>query len=355
MQRNMSLPPAKHVSCAGWNSRRSSSICAAIVASFVILFAGGCTSLRAGKHPATFASAANLVVQNSTDAYGAANDLHEREEVSAGVLAVEEGKDWKFSEITPFISPEEMKARTQTLDVLKLYAQSIADVAAGADSTALSKAAKSAASSMEGLGSTINTEVGGGKSGASISKEAADGFATALLALGESLAAKKANEALPGITTSMDPHIASLCDLLTSDIGFLRRQAKVDYGSLARQEWTFITLYKAKMSPVELHDEIEKLPTFHDDAQSTDAKLADLETAIGKLKKAHSDLMNAANSTDKEALKDKLAGFESAGSNLGNFYQSLSSKSESSDKSSSDSSSSKSAGSDKSTDTNKKE
>jgi hypothetical protein len=148
----------------------------------------------------------------------------------------------------------------------------------------------------------------------------------------------------------MDPHIASLCDLLTSDINILRRQAKVDYGNLARQEWTFITLYKAKMSPVELHDEAEKLPTFHTDAETTDAKLADLEDAIGKLKAAHHDLMNAANGKDAETLKAKIADFETAGSNLGNFYQSLSGKSTASSKSSSSSSSS-----DTSTDTTPKE
>jgi hypothetical protein len=326
-----------------------------MAASILILLASGCATLRAGKHPATFATAANLVVQNTTDAYKAANDLHEREEVSAGVLAVEAGKEWKFNEIKPFISPEGMKTRAQILDGLKLYAQSIADDVAGVDSTALTKAVKSTAGDMESLGTTINTEAGGGKTGLSISKEAADGVATALLALSKNLLAKKVNDALPGITTSMDPHIADLCDLLSSDINILRRQARVDYGNLARQEWTFITLYKDKMSPVELHDEIEKLPVFHDDAQSTDAKLADLEAAIGKLKAAHHDLMNAANGKDPETLQAKIADFQAAGSNLGSFYQSLSGKSSDSDKSDSDTSGSDKSSGDKSTETDKKE
>lgn len=350
MRRKMSPPRTTPSSCAGWNSRQFFGVCSAGVTLSVMLFASGCTTLRAGKHPATFATAANLVVQNATDAYKAANDLHEREEVSAGVLLVEAGKTWEFNDIKPFISPEGMKTRAQILDGLKLYAQSIADDAAGVDSTALTSAAKSTAGDMQSFGATIDTEAGGGKTGLSISKEAANGVATALLELGKSLVAKKVNEALPGITTSMDPHIAALCDLLTSDINILRRQARVDYGNLARQEWTFITLYKEKMSPVELHDEVEKLPTFHDDAQSTDAKLADLEAAIGKLKAAHHDLMNAANGKDAETLKAKIADFEAAGSNLGNFYQSLSGKSTASSKSSSSSSSS-----DTSTDTTPKE
>jgi hypothetical protein len=333
MRRTMSPPHSQNTTSANSTPRRPSLIFAAAIASFAILSVSGCTTLRTGKHPATFATAANLVVQNTTDAYKAANDLHEREEVSEGVLLVEAGKPWDFNDLKPFISPEGVKARTGTLDVLKLYAQSIADVAGGGDSSALTAAAKSAAGDMESVGTTINTEAGGGKSGAAISKEAADGAAAALLALGESLAAKKANDALGGITTSMDPHIADLCDLLSSDINILRRQARVDYANLARQEWTFITLYREKMSPGELHDEVEKLPTFHTDAETTDAKLADLEAAIGKLKAAHHDLMNAANGKDAETLKAKIADFETAGSNLGNFYQSLSGKSSGSDKS----------------------
>ena len=94
MRRAICSPTAQHPICAGCNTRRSSGICAAAFLSSVILFTSGCTAIRAGKHPATFATAANLVVQNSTDAYKASNDLHEREEVSAGALAVEEGKEW---------------------------------------------------------------------------------------------------------------------------------------------------------------------------------------------------------------------------------------------------------------------
>jgi hypothetical protein len=109
------------------------------------------------------------------------------------------------------------------------------------------------------------------------------------------------------------------------------------------------------MSPVELHDEIEKLPTFHADAESTDAKLADLANRNRQAQGGAHDLMNAANSNDQETVKDKLADFESAGSNLGNFYNSLSSKSSRRGQINSDTSGSDKSSSDKSTDTKKKE
>jgi hypothetical protein len=336
MRREISPPPAQHSSCAGCNSRRSSGICAAAFTSSVILLASGCTAIHAGKHPATFATAANLVVEHTTDAYKAAIDLHDREQVSAGVLAVEAGETWDYNGLKPLITPDGMKTRAKILDGLKCYAQSLADATAGVDSPALTSAAKSTAGDMESLGSTINTDAGGSKTGLTLSKEVADGAATALLALGESLAAKKVNAALPAITTQMDPHIAALCDVLTSDIAILRRQSKKDYEDLARQQWAFISINKAKLSPLELRGEIEKLPTYRNDEQSTDDKLGALDDAIKKLKTAHHDLMDAANSKDAEALSARITDFESAGNNLGSFYQSLSAKSTSSDKSGSD-------------------
>jgi hypothetical protein len=339
MQRKMSPRLAKHSSCAGWKPCQSSNICAAVIASSLILLASGCTTLRAGKHPATFATAANLVVQNTTDAYKAAIALHDQEQVSAGVLAVEAGETWDYNQTKPLITPEGLKTRTQILDGLKTYAQSLADVAAGVDSPALTSAAKSTAGDLEALGSTINTDAGRSKTGLTLSKEVADGAATALLALGESLAAKKVNAALPAIVTQMDPHIAALCDVLTSDIVILRRQSKKDYEDLARQQWAFITINKTKLSPLELRDEIDKLPTYRNDEQSTDDKLGALDDAIKKLKTAHHDLMNAASGKDPEALNARMADFEAAGNNLGSFYQSLSGKSTTSSTSSTGSSS----------------
>jgi hypothetical protein len=339
MQQKLSPPPSKHPTCAGWNFRQSSCICGAFVTSFLILFVSGCTTMRAGKHPATFATAANLVVENSTDAYKAAIDLHDREQVSAGVLAVEAGETWDYNLIKPLITPEGLKTRTKILDGLNLYAQSLADATAGVDSAALKSAAKSTAGDMKDLGATINTDAGGSKTGLALSTEVANGAATALLALGDALVAKKVNAALPAITTQMDPHIAALCDVLTSDIVILRRQSKKDYEDLARQQWTFITINKAKLSPLELRGEIEKLPTYRNDEQSTDDKLSALDDAIKKLKTAHHDLMDAANGKDPEALNARIADFESAGNNLGNFYQSLSGKSATSSSSSTGSSS----------------
>ncbi|MGO9339287.1 MAG: hypothetical protein ACLPY1_17465 [Terracidiphilus sp.] len=337
------------------NSRKALNICAAAVILSVMLLTSGCATIRAGKHPATFSNAANLVVENTTNAYKAAMDLHDRDRVAAGVIKVETGEPWDFNQIKPLITPEGLKTRTKILDGLKLYAQSLADVTAGVDSPALKSAAKSTAGDLEGLGATINSEDGASKTGLKLSKEVADGAATALLALGDSLVAKKANAALPAITTQMDPHIAALCDVLTSDIVILRRESSKDYEDLVRQQWTFITINKTKLSPLELRDEIDKLPTYRNDEQSTDDKLSALEGAIKKLKTAHHDLMDPANGKNAETLRDKMADFEEAGSNLGSFYQSLSAKSSSSDKSGSDKSGTNNSSSANSTDTDNKE
>jgi len=97
MRRTMSRLPQKHSCCAGWNFRQSSCICVAVVASSAIVFTSECGPMREGKHPATFSKAANLVVENSTDAHRAAIDLHDREQVSDGVL--EPLRQCKFAKI----------------------------------------------------------------------------------------------------------------------------------------------------------------------------------------------------------------------------------------------------------------
>jgi len=324
--------PRKSPPCivgAARSFRRYPRIFALAAALAVSLFAAGCAHLAVGKRPAAFASTATLVVDNSTSAYRAAIDLHDQEQVSAGVLAVEEGKPWDYGQLTPLISPEGLKTRVQILDALKCYAASLSSVASGVDSPALTAAAKSTASDLKTLGSDINTDAKGGKTGLALSTETANVAGTALLAIGDYLSAKKINAALPAITAQMDPQIAILSQVLTSDLDILRRQSKKDYDDLERQQWVFIQLNKAKLSPTELRDEVQKLATYRKSAETTDATLAGLQTSIGKLAIAHHELEVAAQAGNAETLSEKMAGLEAAGSKLGVFYENLDEKSDS--------------------------
>ena len=278
------------------------------------------------KHTAAFSSAAGLVVDNSSNAYRAAIELHDQEETSAGVIKVVEGKAWDPDQSAPLISPEGLQTRLQVLEGLKSYAQSLSDVTSGLDSPALTAAATSTGANLKSLGTTIASDPVGSKTGISVGTQTANIVSTAALALGEYLVSRKVKAALPSITRQMDPQIESLCKLLTDDVGRLRRQSNVDYEGLFNQEWAFIQANRDKLTPVELRAEVEKLPAIRKSEHSNDAMLADLVTAIGRLALTHHALAAAAQGNNPEALSARIADLEAAGKNLGDFYQGLATK-----------------------------
>ncbi len=275
------------------------------------------------KHATAFSTVSTEVIENSEDAYRAAIDLHDREMVSAGVLKVEAGKAWDYDQLTPLMTPEALQARIQILEALKCYAHSLTRGDLGAGLSGMTAAATSTGTNLKTLGATINTVPGAAQSGFSISAQTANMVSSATLALGEYLVSRKVNAALPGITAEMDPQVEQLCKLLSSDIEILRRQSTKDYEDLSRQEWTFIQVNKEKMSPVELRNEIEKLPTYRKDEQRTDALLAGLHSCLGRLALTHHALAAAAQGNNPETITAKLADVLAAGNDLKTYYKSL--------------------------------
>ena len=318
------IPPTRAsnaLSSPQFTPRRTASIA---VIGLALLFSG-CAAPRAGKQPAAFATAASLVVQNATDAYTAAIDIHTQQQVYAGDLKVQAGETWDYASLAPLLTPEELKARTQVLDALKTYAQSLAAVTDANPSPALVAAAKSTGASLKTVSTTIQTEAGE-KKAAGVSAATSNIVSTATLALGEYLAAGKVNAELPSITAQMDPQIQTLCKLLTADIDTIRTQTKKDSEDLRRQQWTFIVVNRSKLSPVELRTEVEKLPAILKTEQTSDASLANLHAAIEHLAAAHHALTVAAQANNPETTKQRLADLDAAGTSLGSFYQGLPTK-----------------------------
>jgi hypothetical protein len=275
------------------------------------------------KHATALSTISTEVISNSEDAYRNAIDLHDREEVSAGVLQVERGKAWDYDKLTPLMTAESLGARVQILEALKAYSQSLQEVTAGLASPALTAAATASGTNLKTIGTTITTDPGLKQTGFSITAQTANLVSTATLAIGEYLVARKVNAALPTITAQMDPHVETLCKLLSDDIVILRRQSSKDYEDLSRQEWTFIQVNKEKMSPVELRDEIEKLPTYRKDEQKADALLAGLHGALARLALTHHALAAAAQGNNPETLTAKLGEVLAAGNDLKTYYKSL--------------------------------
>ena len=290
------------------------------------IIASGCSVSPIAKHATAVSTIATQVINNSEDAYRAAIDLHDREQVSAGVLLIQEGKPWDYDQLTPLLTPEALQARMQILDALKAYTQSLTEVTGGLASPALTTAATASGANLKAIGTSITSAPGLNASGFSITPETANLVSAATLAIGEFLVSKKVNAALPAITAQMDPQVEQLCKLLNDDIVILRRSSKKDYEDLERQEWTFIQSNKDKLNPVQLRDEVEKLPTYRKDEQSADALLAGLHNSLSQLALTHHALAAAAQGNNPETLTARLGELVAAGNDLKTYYKSLPTK-----------------------------
>jgi hypothetical protein len=284
------------------------------------LLSTGCSMSPLAKHTAAFSAATCLVVDNSSNAYRTAIDLHDEEQVSAGILQFEQGVAWDPHNDKPLISEEGLETRLTVLKSLKTYAQSLADVTSGLDSPALNKAATSAGASLKGLADDVEKQQG--SAGFAMSSEMANGVSTAMRALGEYLVEKKIKSAVPSIVRKMDPEVETLCKLLTDDITILRRQSRKDYEDLFRQQEIQI---KKDLKADGIRDEIAKLPVILHRERATDAMLSNLEKAIAQLATTHHALA-ASQGNHPEALRARIAELTAAGENLSKYYEGLAAK-----------------------------
>lgn len=297
---------------------------AAAVLAFSVLVTG-CSLTPLAKHTAAFSTATNQVINSSEDAYRAANQLRQDEQVAAAVYDYDKNPRWSpYTDTKPLLTPEQLNARITVLDGLKAYAASLVQITGSQSSKDLNTAAAGVGSNLESLSSTVATNLKSSVANAPVmSAEEANGVSTAVRALGDYLIAKRVKGSLPKVTQDMNPVVKTLCELLNSDIIVLRRQADVDYQTLIEQEDQFIRHPATPLDPVEHRDEVGKLITLANQQKANDELLAKLQVALHTLELTHQALAAAAQGNDPESIKQKIADLEAAGQSLASFYSSL--------------------------------
>jgi hypothetical protein len=307
----------------------------------LLLFFGGCATSPLAKHTAEFSTATNAVVDSSEEAYRAAVRLHDDEQLSASVQKYDTNQPWDPHSIKHLIDAHGLDTRTDILDGLKTYAQTLADVTNGGHSDALDTTATSVGTNLKQISATLNpdttsistttaisantssTVTSSGTSGFSITPAEANAVSTALKALGDYLASRKVKSAVPKIIRDMDPQIAVLSNLLDSDIIILRRQSADDYEQLLMQQDAFIRRSGSELSPIERRAEIKKLGQIILRKEATDDMLHQLQITIQSLAETHHALAAAAQSKDAASLSERIAELKATADRLNHFYDSL--------------------------------
>jgi hypothetical protein len=317
-------PPLKDTGCllTAAGSFFNSSLAAGVLA--LCLLATGCLSPLA-KHTAAFSTATKTVVDNSKDAYRGAMDLRVREQTVAAVYAYDKNPQWSpYKDVTPLLTPDQLEARIKVLDGLKAYAATLVELTSGKATPDQTAAATAAGSSLQSLNQSVAMEFSTALPNAPVMSDAtANGVSTAVLALAQYLSSRKVKGTLPKVTQDMNPQIQTLCKLLEDDTVVLRRQADVDYQQLATDQDLFIRNAGTNLNPIQHRAEVGKLVAIANEQKAHDALLAQLQSALVTLVLTHQALAAAAQGNNPESLSQKIADLQAAGTELGNYYNSL--------------------------------
>jgi len=287
---------------------------------FVLLLAG-CSLSPLARHTAEFSTATSLVVDNSENAYRAAVRLNDQAQASMLVARYDSPQPLDPHALKHLIDPQGLAARTEVLGGLHAYAQTIADLASGVSSSKLDDAAASVGANLVQMGGAVSAAT---PIGIDITPQQANAVSTALKALGDFLVSRKVKSSVPKVIQEMDPSVEAICNLLTSDIAILRDQSGRDYEQLLAQQDSFIRHAGPTLSATERREEIQKLPQIILSKQATEDMLADLAESVKKLALCHHALAAAATAKDAQSLDARLADLRASGERLSRFYYSLS-------------------------------
>lgn len=284
----------------------------------------GCSLSPLARNTAAFSNATNLLVDNTENAYRTTVRLNEDAQASLLVARFDTAQPMDPHSIRPLIDEKGLQARTDVLDGLRTYAETIADLASGVSSPKLDEAAAACGTNLKSLGDALSSST---PIHINLSPTEANATSTALKALGDFLVNRQIKSSVPKVIREMDPNIDALSQLLSRDIEILRDQAGRDYEQILAQQDGFIRHASSSLSATERRTEIQRLPRILADKKATDDMLADLQLSLTKLVTTHHVLAAAATSKNSPSLQARIADLRASAERLATFYEGLSNNS----------------------------
>ncbi|HSY03359.1 MAG TPA: hypothetical protein VK819_14450 [Acidobacteriaceae bacterium] len=285
----------------------------------------GCAFSPLGKRATAFSTAASATTLQVKNGYQVVEQSYYDVQVD-NLVKVFDTEGFKTDNIKPFLTPDEMKARTQLLQGLQQYATLLAAVSGNDAVAALDKQSESVGKDMESL-----SKDSGFKSVAKNSTIEGGVAAAAVDALGRELMARKTAKELPTILDEMQKPVDQICQLLEEDIGDpqtggLRNQLKNDYDQLIADQRAFIYANEKAMSPDEKRQAIAILPQLWIAEKQNDAALAQTQEALKKLATTHDALVDTKKSKDAPAFESLVSQLAVQGSQLSDVYSAATKK-----------------------------
>jgi hypothetical protein len=296
-----------------------------VAALALLALAAGCSVSPLARRASAFATAATAAAKDTTNAYALVEQTHHDAEVQA-MVANFDTQGFDPAKIKPFMSPQDMEARTKILDGLSKYAEELAYVSGDQPMTDFDTQADAVGKSLQDLSKTDS--IAAFLKSANVTDMDVNLATTAVDALGRALIERRRGRELPVLLKEMKDPIVQICALLEADIGDpeksgLRNQLKNDYDTLKRKQIRFIHDNEATMSASDKRALIEELAKMSDDEAAGDKTLAATQAALKQLATTHTALTESGNAKDAPVFRTMLSELESDGQQLQGFYSKL--------------------------------
>lgn len=291
----------------------------------VLTMVSGCGLSPLGKRATAFSTAASATTLQVKNGYQVVEESYYDVQVD-NLVKNFDTEGFKTDNIKPFLTADDMKARTQLLEGLQQYATLLAAMSGNEAVAALDKQSEAVGKDLESL-----SKDSGFKSVAKNSTIEGGVAAAAVDALGRELMARKTARELPSILDEMQKPVDQICQLLEEDIGDpqtggLRNQLKNDYDQLIADQRAFIYANEKAMSPDEKRAAIATLPQLWIAEKQNDAALAQTQEALKKLATTHDALADTKKSKDAPAFESLVSQLAAQGQQLSDVYSAATKK-----------------------------
>jgi hypothetical protein len=285
-----------------------------------ILALNGCALSPLASRTASFSTAANKTIAQTSNAYDAVNQIYFDAEAET-LVATFDTAGFHPDKIKPFIPAKDLEVRTKVLMSLKQYADLLAEIAGDKPIADMETKAKAVSDSVKGLqADDLN--------GLKITDTEREAGVTALATLGAVLIEHQRARALPGILAKANPPIQTICAIFEKDIGTattpgLINELKNSYSQIIDAREKFIQDNASKMDPIAKRAEIETLPMLVLAEQQSTAALNATSQALVQLAAAHAALAATAKAKDAPAFRTALSELVQDGEKIDSFYSKL--------------------------------
>lgn len=288
-----------------------------------LVFVAGCSISPLAKRATAFSGAAASTTKATANAYQIVEQVHYDSEIAT--LVSNYDGHFPMEKVQPFLSDKDVETRTQILNGLTQYAETLAYVSGDQPLADVDTQAQAVGKSLQSL--SQNDTIAPLAKSAHVSGMELNAFTTALDALGRTLVEQKRRKELPSILKQMKEPIDRICKLLQDDIGDpqhsgLRNELSNNYKTLIHKQEAFIK-DNPNLSPTERRAAIEELPKLAKAMNAADGTLAATQDALGQLAKTHDVLVDTASAKDAPLFKTRLAELVQTAQQLDNFYGKL--------------------------------